>query len=151
LIVKSRCAAATYKAVRGGKLDEALETIRTIAQCSGTFTFTVSSIAMDGNVKTLKGFSKMLAQLGVQTYIVQSLWGFRSEGGIDGDFHRNPDAASEVLNLKRTADENGIALAFQMPEWINAELNQDSVRWQRAIPAHSRTERSADLIGEISG
>lgn len=137
---------ATYARLRKGKLDKCLHTIERLASCSGPHTtVSVSAILMKSTLKSLVAAPRIVAELGVHTLVLQSLFD-QSTYGLDEDLGRAPDAEEIIEEIRKEAARFNVSLCFELPHRLNLELH-DPAEAERRYFSDSRRHGESRACG----
>ena len=114
---------AIYAAIRGGDLDKAMRGLRTLlATVDEPSRVTVSSVLMQENLASLADFPPLLAELGVETYVLQGLVDY-AEHSRRRQLLGHGALAAHVEELIQSCEAHGIRAAFTQDDRLDLELH----------------------------
>ncbi|MGX1307265.1 radical SAM protein with 4Fe4S-binding SPASM domain [Amorphus suaedae] len=137
---------AIYARLRKGKLDKCLRTIGRLASCSGPqTTVSVSAILMKSTLRSLVSAPRILAELGVRTLVLQSLFD-QTTYGLDEDFGRASDSEEILEEIRKEAARFNVSLCFELPYRLSLERH-DPAEAERRYFSDSRQHGESKACG----
>jgi radical SAM protein with 4Fe4S-binding SPASM domain len=116
---------AVYYAIRGGDLTKALNGLRNLMACiDNPNRVTVSSVVMASNMATLPSFPPILAELGVNRYILQGLINYNPESGAESVIGFS-DGVHHLDQLRAACRDAGVELVYTLADRLDSEIRGD--------------------------